>query len=159
MKVNKKQVRGMLKVLKNKSNNSRISLQYLSLKDGKITITDSYQLYQFNSDLNHDGQIHYTELEKWYKLSSSKDTLDLDSLEFKDCDINYPGVDRLLKDIEYQKIDSIRLNTDFIATASLVLNMDNITFNFTGPNSVIQISNDSATIKGIILPMIKRVRV
>ena len=155
MKVNKKQVRGMLKVLKNKTTKQRINLQYLSLKDGTITITDGFQLYQFKSELTHDGQCHYTEIERWYKLHSAKDNLELDTLEFKDCEINYPGLYRIMDSIPYKEIESITLNADFISTATLILNVDNITLNFTGQHSKIEVS-DNENIKGLILPVRKQ---
>lgn len=81
MNLSKKQVKGILNILKSKENVYRRGLQVVTIDKKRAFVSDGFSLLAIPLSKEYpDLEVHHEKLTRWYKLASARDTLKEDEL-------------------------------------------------------------------------------
>lgn len=168
--LNKKQVKGILDILKSKDSITRPALQTIRIKrDGYMYMTDGYVAIRAKLDTepvpSDDNQeefiITLENLERWYKLAKPKDELNeitLCDLEDKENDTQFPDMAKLYNDYLGKpkvKMESVYFDVDRLKTIMTVIGTNYTKTEFYGDEKhyVINIKGDE--FDAILMPLMK----
>lgn len=168
--LNKKQVKGILDILKCEDSITRPALQTIRIKrDGYMYMTDGYMAIRAkletepvpSDDSQEELVITLENLERWYKLAKPKDVLN----EITICDLQdtedgtqFPDMAALYKqflDKPKVKLESVMFDVDKLKTIMAVIGADYTKIEFYGDekNYVINIKGDE--FDAILMPLMK----
>ena len=155
MELTKKQVAGIIKVLK-QGKKARPVLENIAAQtiDNQqvLVLTNSYQAITIPTKLE-TGFIEFKTIETWYKLANSKDTINLDTLEtVESLSVSYPDLNNVMKS-KHESVDTIALDARKLDLAQTILGQDGVRLQFNGKFGIMEVSHPETGIKGIVLPM------
>jgi len=168
LELNKKQIKEVISVL-NSISDVRPALKHLCVQKlnnhNMLCLCDALMIVAYEVEVE-DDKIDYAikldELIKWYKLSSSKDVIDINWINNNLVKIsNYPRLDRLVlfnEDRKIEPISTIAVDASRLNSVQKMLCSDNtehqcLNYIFTGSMKPIYLELHKSINFGLVLPL------